>query len=290
MSAHEEVKSRRNVVPTTGSSTERETRGARRKRETRDKLLAAAFRLIAERGVDAVAINDITEAADVGFGSFYNYFPSKEAIHEAVFSAVFDEFGETLERLTKDSDDPAEIIAVRVRHTIVRAKREPLWGRFLLREGFTAQAILRGLSARLWRDIQTGVAQKRFDVADPLMAHLAAAGTVMSTVAAEAAWAEGSAAPLGRRGLGAKNLAERAAAAILRGLGVPPDQATEIAKRPLPGLGLEPTARRRDALLSAFSAPWRFNYSCRRLRRRDRDADARPSPGASSGAPPAGRA
>jgi AcrR family transcriptional regulator len=50
---------------------QREPRGARRKRETRDKLLRAAFRLMAQRGIDAVAINEITEAADVGFGSFY---------------------------------------------------------------------------------------------------------------------------------------------------------------------------------------------------------------------------
>src|SRR5262245_42665756 len=68
-------------VEAPGSTDEREPRGARRKRETREKLLRAAFRLIAERGVDGVAINEITEAADVGFGSFYNHFESKDAIH-----------------------------------------------------------------------------------------------------------------------------------------------------------------------------------------------------------------
>src|SRR6185312_5909675 len=132
--------------------------------------------------------------------SFYNHFPSKEAIYDAVFSAVFDEFGDGLERLTTDLEDPAEVIAVCVRHTIVRARQEPLWGRFLLREGYTASAMSRGLSARLWRDIQKGIAQKRFEVTDPLMAHLATAGTVMSTVAAEAALAEGAAVPLKRLG------------------------------------------------------------------------------------------
>ena len=57
-----------------------ESRQARRKRETRERLLDAAFRLMAERGVDAVAINEITEAADVGFGSFYNHFESRDGI------------------------------------------------------------------------------------------------------------------------------------------------------------------------------------------------------------------
>jgi Transcriptional regulator len=62
----------------------RQPRGARRKRETRARLLDAALRLMAERGMDSVAINDITEAADVGFGSFYNHFGSKEGIFTAL--------------------------------------------------------------------------------------------------------------------------------------------------------------------------------------------------------------
>src|SRR5258708_39986734 len=59
---------------------EREPRGARRKRETRARLLDAALKLMAERGMEGVAVNEITEAADVGFGSFYNHFESKESI------------------------------------------------------------------------------------------------------------------------------------------------------------------------------------------------------------------
>ena len=47
----------------------REPRGARRKRETRARLLDAALKLMAEKGMEGVAINEITEAADVGFGS-----------------------------------------------------------------------------------------------------------------------------------------------------------------------------------------------------------------------------
>ena len=53
---------------------QREPRGERRKRETRSRLLEAALRLMAEKGMEGVAINEITEAADVGFGSFYNHF------------------------------------------------------------------------------------------------------------------------------------------------------------------------------------------------------------------------
>lgn len=211
----------------------RETRGARRKRETRQRLLRGAYRLIAEKGVDAVTINEVTEAADVGFGSFYNYFPSKEAVYEAVFNAVFEEFGGGLDELTRDLEDPAEVVAVCVRHTIARARREPLWGRFLVREGYGRRAMTHGLAPRLLRDIRKGIAGKRFRVNDPQMALYMAGGTVMGTIAAELVPAEDAATHRRGAGPGSKDLAERAATMVLQGLGLAPDEAAEIARRPL---------------------------------------------------------
>jgi len=56
------------------------SRRARRSHETRDRLFQAALRLFAERGYLATTVEDITEAADVGKGTFFNYFPSKEHV------------------------------------------------------------------------------------------------------------------------------------------------------------------------------------------------------------------
>lgn len=44
----------------------REPRGARRKRETQARLLDVAFVLMAQKGMEGVAINEMTDAADVG--------------------------------------------------------------------------------------------------------------------------------------------------------------------------------------------------------------------------------
>jgi AcrR family transcriptional regulator len=109
---------------------EREPRGARRRRETRGRLLTAALELMAEKGIEGVAINEITEAADVGFGSFYNHFDSKEAIYASVLEWVFADFADALERVTGEISDPAEVIAVSIRYTIIRALHEPVWGQF----------------------------------------------------------------------------------------------------------------------------------------------------------------
>jgi AcrR family transcriptional regulator len=60
-----------------------ERRGNRRERhraETRERLYRAALELFAERGFLETTVEDITESADVGKGTFFNYFPTKEHI------------------------------------------------------------------------------------------------------------------------------------------------------------------------------------------------------------------
>jgi AcrR family transcriptional regulator len=55
-------------------------RRSRRSAETRERLFVAAVRLFAEKGFAETTVEDITNAADVGKGTFFNYFPSKEHI------------------------------------------------------------------------------------------------------------------------------------------------------------------------------------------------------------------
>jgi AcrR family transcriptional regulator len=55
-------------------------RRERRRAEMREKLFRAAMKLFAERGFFATTTEDITEAADVGQGTFFNYFPTKQHV------------------------------------------------------------------------------------------------------------------------------------------------------------------------------------------------------------------
>ena len=55
-------------------------RRERRAAETRVRLFRCALKLISRRGLTSVTVEDITEAADVGKGTFFNYFPSKEHV------------------------------------------------------------------------------------------------------------------------------------------------------------------------------------------------------------------
>ena len=198
---------------------------------------------MAERGVEAVAINEITEAADLGFGTLYNYFVSMEAILEALVDELFESLGASLYHIAEQVDDPAEVIAASVRYTLRRAAEEPLWGRFLLRIGFWSPVLARGLAPRLLRDLQTGVASGRFQAHDFPMTVVAVRGVVLSAVDASTASPQKG---TGDRGfaeiVGAerKSIPERTAAVLLRLLGLDPQEAEQVVSRPLPSIALPP--------------------------------------------------
>ena len=52
----------------------------RRKLEIRERIVRAAVELFSSRGFSHTTVEDITETADVGKGTFFNYFPSKEHV------------------------------------------------------------------------------------------------------------------------------------------------------------------------------------------------------------------
>ncbi|MFD5735394.1 TetR/AcrR family transcriptional regulator [Streptomyces sioyaensis] len=52
----------------------------RKKEETRRRIAATAWRLFAERGFEAVTVNEIAEAAQVAKATLFTYFPTKEAL------------------------------------------------------------------------------------------------------------------------------------------------------------------------------------------------------------------
>jgi len=57
-----------------------ESRRERKKMAARTHILSTAIELFSRRGIDAVTIDEIAAAADVGKGTIYNYFTAKEDI------------------------------------------------------------------------------------------------------------------------------------------------------------------------------------------------------------------
>jgi AcrR family transcriptional regulator len=192
---------------------------------------------MARKGIGATSIQEITDGADVGFGSFYNHFDSKDAIADAVMEEAIESFGDAADHLAGTITDPAEVVAASIRHAVARAADDPAWGWFLVRTALTRAGGLRGgLGARMARDVRIAIEAGRFRVDDPVGATLAAGGAVLAMIAGRLRDDVGADAP------------ERAATVVLRLLGLPPREAARIARRPLPAITVDPEAGRRRAL------------------------------------------
>jgi AcrR family transcriptional regulator len=75
-------------------------------RRNREKVLAAARAVFAEQGVEA-QMDDVARRADVGVGTVYRHFPTKEALITALTDEVFDVIAGRARELLK-LDDPWE--------------------------------------------------------------------------------------------------------------------------------------------------------------------------------------
>lgn len=156
------------------------TRLDRRKARTRRALIDAARRILAEQGTTDVSIQEITEAADVGFGSFYNHFESKAELFEVAASEVLEQYGAALDHACEGLTDSAEIYAVGVRMTARLALTQPGVARVLLEVGLSYLDVEQGLAPRALRDIERGIKAGRFTVANPAVALASTAGCVLA--------------------------------------------------------------------------------------------------------------
>jgi len=69
----------------------------RRTRKTREALYSAFISLIVERGYDAISVQDIIDAADVGRTTFYAHFKSKDELLISGFHRLRDELHSMLD-------------------------------------------------------------------------------------------------------------------------------------------------------------------------------------------------
>lgn len=81
------------------------SRQQRRTKKTRQKLLMAAREVFAEKGLDLTRIDEITERADVGKGTFYYYFQSKEELINELIHGMLDELTAAIDEKCKGITD-----------------------------------------------------------------------------------------------------------------------------------------------------------------------------------------
>jgi AcrR family transcriptional regulator len=91
-----------------GSPNVFDNRFERRKARTRDDLIAAATRVLAEKGLHGTKIADIAAAADVGVGTFYLHFATKDALYDALVEDAATRLKATVDEARERVDDPID--------------------------------------------------------------------------------------------------------------------------------------------------------------------------------------
>ncbi|WP_345580468.1 TetR/AcrR family transcriptional regulator [Nonomuraea rosea] len=205
------------------------SRAERRKTRTRQALIDAARDFLARQGLAEVSIQELTDVADVGFGSFYNYFTSKDELFQAAITDVLEEHGQLLDELTSDLEDPAEVFAASVRLTGRLADTHPQVARILTRTGLPYLDSDKGLAPRALRDIRRAVDAGRFRIANPHVALASAGGSLLGFLQLRIAHPD----------LVGEDACEELAEQLLRMYGMDRETAYAIAHRPLPSGGVQ---------------------------------------------------
>src|SRR5580704_6134912 len=205
----------------------RASRLDRRKARTRQALIDAAVRLIAEGRGDRASIAEITEEADIGFGSFYNHFDSKDQLFQTAAEEVLERWGQMIDRAGVGLTDPAELFAVGTRISGRLGWTHPDIAGFLTGAGLGALDIPTGLAPRALRDIRAGQAAGQFSVPDAEIALSAVAGGLIGLLRMCQRHPDRVTAAT----------VDQLAEAELRLLGVPADEAARLVALPLPDTG-----------------------------------------------------
>ncbi|HTU14481.1 MAG TPA: TetR/AcrR family transcriptional regulator [Solirubrobacterales bacterium] len=85
-----------------------QSRVERRKAETRHRILAAAESLILAQGLRATTVDQVAEQADVGKGTIYGYFASKEEIFAALLDQALDADAAYMDEAFREDNGPVE--------------------------------------------------------------------------------------------------------------------------------------------------------------------------------------
>jgi len=201
-----------------------ETRSDRRKRRNRQALLEAGYEVMAKKGIDAATMLEIAELADVGAGTAYNYFASKDELAICVMEQVMDRLAQRIEAVTNTFTDPAQVYAFGIRNVMKAATTDQRWRWLLRRSEVIAGAMFRVMGPYAIRDIRQAVAAGRYQVEDP-----------------ELAWRQATHAIVGfSLAVCDKNVSpgklDEAVVNLLGMVGVRRDEAWDLARRPCPEL------------------------------------------------------
>jgi AcrR family transcriptional regulator len=95
------------------------------------RLIESAIKLFTDRGYKKTKVSDITKEADVGTGTFYNYFNTKDDIFLEIYLMRHDEMKKEMTKLISEDGEAINIIENVLRSFLKRMKEDPILRMFL---------------------------------------------------------------------------------------------------------------------------------------------------------------
>lgn len=96
---------------------EKISRREQKKIHSRRMILEAAVRQFSQKGFQDTSIADIMNEADLGIGTFYNYFESKEDVLGQLLEQLVGSLRTTMEGLLQEQKSPTDVLAALVMQT-----------------------------------------------------------------------------------------------------------------------------------------------------------------------------
>lgn len=185
------------------------------------QLTGAARSLIAEKGVEGLRIAEVTEVADVGRGSFYNYFDSKEELVEAILDDSIQLLASLVVGGMPKDEDPAVRVCVADRRFIRLAAEDRQFAQLLVNLNRGDDLFLNATLPYARAVVEPGVVSGRFHVRDLDVVLTMLAGSAFAVIRSIL------------NGTVPSDADQVHAEAYLRVLGLAPAEAAEISRRPL---------------------------------------------------------
>jgi AcrR family transcriptional regulator len=143
-----------------------------------NEILAATRRLMEQKGMDSLTMDDIAQAAGVAKGTIYLYFQSKDELVQALLSQVGENIAQDLEAILASPHPPEDKLRQVVLLLLQYVEREreifPLYLRELVRHKASRAALSPSLEeheerivALLTRLFSEGIASKKFINVNP---------------------------------------------------------------------------------------------------------------------------
>ena len=190
------------------------------------RLREAALRVFAERGSE-VSLSDLAQAAGVARGTIYNNSGSTAEVLAQVADELILEMHHRVVKSCGKDEDPVHHLANGIRFFARRAHEEPHWGRFVNRFALNNPAMFGLWHGPFMDDILRAMKAKQYDFQSsrlPTVVSMIAGsvlGAMFLVMEGHKTW---------------RDAGSETAEFILRALGISAEEASRLAKLPLPPL------------------------------------------------------